>query len=39
MFEARNYRINNATLNWAKLDKPVSPFGAPQFGITDCNKG
>ena len=27
----RNYVIRNAELNWARLDKPVSPFGTPQY--------
>lgn len=33
MFEPRNYRIDNVTLNWAKLASPVSPFGTPQYEL------
>lgn len=29
----RNYRIDNVELNWAKLDKPVSPFGTLQWEL------
>jgi len=32
-FQPRNYRINNVELNWAKLSKPVSPFGVPQYEL------
>lgn len=32
-FEAKNYRINDVELNWAKLVSPVSPFGSPQFEL------
>jgi hypothetical protein len=32
-FTPRNYRINNVTLNWAKLSKSVSPFGVPQYEL------
>ena len=28
---ARNYVIRDAQLNWARLDKPVVPFGTPQY--------
>jgi hypothetical protein len=31
--EARNVIIRNVTLFWAKLDKPVSPFGTEQYEI------
>ena len=31
--EKRNYRIDNVELNWAKLDKPVSPFGTEQWEL------
>ena len=31
MFEPRNFRIDNVTLNWAKLASPVSPFGTAQY--------
>jgi len=27
----RSYRIDNVTLNWAKLDKPVNPYGQLQW--------
>ena len=34
MLEApRNYIVRNAELNWAKLDKPVSPFGTEQYEL------
>jgi hypothetical protein len=33
MFEKRNYRIDNVELNWAKLAKPVSPFGTLQWEL------
>lgn len=33
MFEARNYRIDGVTLNWAKLATPVSPFGTAQYEL------
>ena len=32
-FEARNYRIDNVEINWAKLAKPVNPFGTEQWDI------
>lgn len=32
-FENRTYRIDNVQLNWAKLDKPVAPFGTSQWEI------
>ena len=32
-FEARNYRIDNVELNWAKLAKPVNPFGTEQWEL------
>ena len=32
-FEPRNYRIDNVELNWAKLAKPVNPFGTEQWEI------
>jgi|TARA_R110000851_G_scaffold18332_3_gene57720 hypothetical protein len=32
-FKPRNYRINNVTLNWAKLGTPVIPFGVPQYEL------
>ena len=31
--EKRNYKIENVQLNWAKLDKAVSPFGTPQWEL------
>ena len=37
-FEPRNYRINNVELNWAKLTKPVSPFGQPQYELQIATK-
>lgn len=32
-FEARNFRMDNVELNWAKLVTPVSPFGAMQYEL------
>lgn len=32
-FQPRNYRINDVELNWAKLTKPVSPFGVMQYEL------
>ena len=32
-FQPRNYRIDNVELNWAKLTKPVSPFGVMQYEL------
>ncbi len=32
-FEAREYRINGVELNWAKLSKPVNPFGTDQWEL------
>ena len=32
-FEARNYRKDNVELNWAKLSKPVNPFGTEQWEL------
>lgn len=29
----RNYFIKNVELNWARLDKPVSPFGTEQYEL------
>lgn len=29
----RNYFIKDAELNWARLDKPVSPFGTEQYEL------
>jgi hypothetical protein len=31
--ENKNVIITNVTLNWAKLDKPVSPFGVDQYEL------
>tara|TARA_B100000287_G_scaffold416823_1_gene451953 strand:+ start:136 stop:627 length:492 start_codon:yes stop_codon:yes gene_type:complete len=33
VFEPRNYRIDNVELNWAKLAKPVNPFGTEQWEL------
>lgn len=33
MFEARNFRMDNVELNWAKLVTPVSPFGSAQYEL------
>ena len=32
-FEPRNYRIDNVEINWAKLAKPVNPFGTEQWEV------
>ena len=32
-FEAKEYRINDVELNWAKLGKPVNPFGTDQWEL------
>ena len=29
----RNYLVSNVELNWARLDQPVSPFGAAQWEL------
>ena len=31
--EPRNFFIKNVQLNWARLDKPVSPFGTEQYEL------
>ena len=31
--KTRNYRIDNVELNWAKLSKPVNPFGTEQWEL------
>ena len=31
--QPRNYMIADVELNWARLDAPVSPFGAPQWEL------
>ena len=33
MNSPRNFLISNVELNWAKLDQPVSPFGAAQWEL------
>ena len=33
MDQPRNFKIVGVELNWAKLDKPVSPFGTEQFEL------
>ena len=33
MDQPRNIRIDDLELNWAKLDKPVSPFGTMQYEL------
>ena len=33
MEKPRNYKIEGVELNWAKLDKPVSPFGVEQYEL------
>ena len=37
-FEPRNYRIDNVELNWAKLAKPVNPFGTEQWELQIATK-
>ena len=29
----RNFLVSNVELNWARLDQPVSPFGAAQWEL------
>ena len=31
--DPRNFKIEDVTLNYARLDKAVSPFGAPQYEL------
>ena len=31
--EVRNFKINDVTINYPKLDKPVNPFGAEQYEL------
>ena len=31
--KSRNYMIKNVELNWAKLNKPVNPFGTEQWEL------
>lgn len=31
--EPRNFFIKNVTLNWARLDRPVAPFGTEQYEL------
>ena len=31
MDKARNYKLENVTLNWCRLDTPVNPFGTEQY--------
>jgi hypothetical protein len=31
--KSRNYLISNVELNWAKLNKPVNPFGTEQWEL------
>ena len=33
MDKPRNFIISDVTLNWARLDTPVSPFGTPQWEL------
>ena len=33
MDQPRNYRIDGVEMNWAKLDKPVNPFGTEQYEL------
>jgi len=36
--EPRNYRIDDVELNWAKLNKPVNPFGTEQWEVQIATK-
>jgi len=36
--EPRNYRLDDVELNWAKLSKPVNPFGTEQWEIQVATK-
>ena len=31
--KARNYKIDDVTMNWARLDTPVNPFGTEQYEL------
>lgn len=33
MDQPRNFKIEDVELNWARLDKPVSPFGVAQYEL------
>ena len=33
MENPRNFKIEGVTLNWARLDKPVNPFGTEQYEL------
>ena len=33
MESPRNYKIEGVTLNWARLDTPVNPFGTEQYEL------
>ena len=33
MDQPRNYKIENVTLNWARLDSTVNPFGTEQYEL------
>ena len=36
--KSRNYMIKNVELNWAKLNKPVNPFGTEQWELQIATK-
>ena len=36
--DPRNFKIEGVELNWAKLDKPVSPFGTEQYELQIATK-
>lgn len=36
--KSRNYMIKNVELNWAKLNKPVNPFGTEQWELQVATK-
>jgi len=38
METSRNYLIANVELNWARLDKPVNPFGTEQYELQIATK-
>lgn len=33
MDKARNFKIENVVMNWARLDTPVNPFGTEQYEV------
>lgn len=38
MDKARNFKIEGVSLNWARLDTPVNPFGTEQYELQIATK-